>query len=153
LRQIKPPPGNSGKAPRSRRGRERCKLAAVSNRVKTMRSGAMIAISAICAMAFAAPEARAQDSTDDQPKESLSQFLARCDADATECRNELIDGFDVAADDMAFICPPDDLTEDQAADTELQWLRNAAAANGTLADGDEVDAEYTALNTLWPCGQ
>ena len=110
------------------------------------------AIIAVCVLALAAPQARAQGGADDQPKETLTHFLARCDAGDADCRADLKYGFEAAADDMGIICPPDDLAEDSAIETELQWLKNAAAANDTLAGGDEVDAEYTALNTLWPCG-
>lgn len=108
---------------------------------------------AAIAMVLAAPDVLAQDSSDDdqQPQETLTHFLSRCDAGDADCRTEILAGFDVALNQMKFICPPGDLSPDQAADQELKWLRNAAAANETLANGGELDAEYTALNTLWPC--
>ena len=105
---------------------------------------------AFCAAVLAAPGAAAQESPDNQPKETLSQFLARCDAGDADCHNGLVAGFEAAVD-LGDVCPPGNLSEDQAADTELQWLRNAAGANQMLADGDEESAEFTALNTLWPC--
>ena len=107
---------------------------------------------AICVMGLCAVQARAEDNGSDEPKETVTQFLARCDAGDATCRSDLKYGFEAAADDMGIICPPDDLSEESAVEAELAWLRNAAASNATLAGGDEVDAEYTALNTLWPCG-
>lgn len=110
-----------------------------------------IAAAAIAAC-LGAPGAFAQDGTDDsqKPKETLAQFLARCDSDSSGCRSDLGSGID-AGEYMGMTCLPDGTSEDQAIDAELTWLRNAAAANTTLANDDEENAEYTALNMLWPC--
>lgn len=106
------------------------------------------AVAAI-AMAFAAPDALAQDSNG-TPKETLSQFLSRCNTDSSGCRADLASGLD-AGEYMGMTCLPDGTSEDQAIDIELTWLRNAAAANSTMANDDEENAEYTAINMLWPC--
>lgn len=77
--------------------------------------------------------------------------LAGCGRDRQSCLEELIDGYLAAYEDMGDICPPNGLSERSAAETELRWLQNAAAYNSTLAAGDKLDAEGTALHTLWPC--
>ena len=108
------------------------------------------AIIALCAFAFAAPHAAAQNGSNSGQAETLSHFLARCDAGDPDCQTGLMSGFD-AAIDLGYICPPGNLTDEQAAATELTWLRNAAGANQTMANGEEEEAEFTALSTLWPC--
>lgn len=96
------------------------------------------------ALSFA-PAAYADDNI------ALSAWLAGCQSVRQKCLDLLASGYEASYvfDD---ICPPENLSEADAAQTELRWLENAAASNSTLAAGNESDAEWTALNTLWPCG-
>ena len=107
---------------------------------------------AIAVAAFAATLAlgvatavRADDSR------TLSAFLASCQNTRQHCLDDLTYGFEAANEDMAEICPPPGLSESDAVEKELGWMRSAAAADATLAAGPELDAEWTALHTLWPC--
>lgn len=106
---------------------------------------------AAMAMILSAPDALAQDTGDtNQPKETLAHFLSRCDAGDADCRNELHAGI-MAGEEMNMTCLPDGTSEDQAVETELTWLRNAASASTTMANDAEDNGEFTALNMLWPC--
>lgn len=110
---------------------------------------------AALAAALGMSGAFAQDSENgDQPpqQESLEAFLASCDAGDAACRKELISAFHVASDQMFIICPPPEgLTDDEIVDAELKWLHNAAASDENEAKGGEIDAEFDAVNALWPC--
>lgn len=83
---------------------------------------------------------------------ALSAWLAQCQSERQKCLDDLTFGYETAYEDMAEVCPPANLAESDAAEAELRWLQNAAAYNSTLAAGKELDAEWTALHTLWPCG-
>ena len=83
---------------------------------------------------------------------ALSAWLAPCQSDRQKCLDELTYGYRAADDPEFEVCPPANLAESDAAEAELRWLQNAAASNSTLAAGKELDAEWTALHTLWPCG-
>ncbi|MDE1939812.1 MAG: hypothetical protein KGI68_12385 [Alphaproteobacteria bacterium] len=100
---------------------------------------------AICGLLASAGIAVAQDTVD----ESLSAFVTRCRTAQAECMSDLSNGF-LAARGMKTICPPAALSADDAARREMAWLHNAAA-NAALAQGKEIDAEWKALHTLWPC--
>lgn len=99
----------------------------------------------LAATLSAVSAARAGDDT------TLSAWLAQCQSNRQKCLDELIYGYEAAYEDMGEVCPPASLTETDAAEAELRWLQNAAAYNSTLAAGKELDAEWTALHTLWPC--
>jgi len=98
------------------------------------------------AIALAAP-ATAQNSD----SQTLSAWLAGCQTNRQQCIADLRYGYEAAYEDMGEICPPQNLAESDAAEQELRWLQNAAAYNSALANGRELDAEWTALHTLWPC--
>lgn len=83
----------------------------------------------------------------------LSAWLAGCGANHAACIDDLTYGYEAAADDLAQICPPQGLDENAAAETELRWLENAAAADPGIASGKRIDAEWKALHTLWPCAK
>ena len=104
-----------------------------------------VAVLAVVAVFASGPGARA----DDNPP--LAAWLAGCRANQAGCVQSLTYGFEAANQDMAEICPPSSLSENDAAAIELRWLKHAAAANSALAQGSELDAEWTALHTLWPC--
>ena len=111
-----------------------------------MRHAVVIAALAAIVTLAALPAARAGDNP------TLAEFLASCQSDRQKCLDSLTYGFEAAYEDMGEICPPQNLAEGDAAQTELRWMQNAAAYNSALANGTELDAEWTALHTLWPCG-
>lgn len=102
---------------------------------------------AVVACGVLAGGAGAQDTVD----ESLGAFLTRCQTAQKECMSDLSNGYLAAYKGMGEICPPAYLSADAAARREMAWLHNAAAADPALARGKELDAEWTALHTLWPC--
>jgi hypothetical protein len=58
-----------------------------------------------------------------------------------------------AADDQGFVCVPKELALEHAVSQELDWLRQQAAIDAALNNGFAEDAQWTAINTLWPCKQ
>lgn len=110
-----------------------------------MRHAVVIAALAACISLAIPAAARAGDDA------TLAEFLASCQSDSQKCLESLTYGYEAAFEDMGEICPPEGLAESDAAQTELRWMQNAAAYNSALANGKELDAEWTALHTLWPC--
>jgi len=110
-----------------------------------MRHALVISLLAAAVTLALVPAARADDNA------TLSDFLASCQSDRQKCVEDLTYGYEAAYEDMGEVCPPQNLAESDAAETELRWLQNAAASNSALAAGKELDAEWTALHTLWPC--
>lgn len=105
-------------------------------------AGAAFAVTIV----LAAPAALADDN------QALSDWLAGCQTNRQSCIDDLRYGYEAAYEDMGEVCPPQNLDEGDAAEQELRWLQNAAASNSSIAGGKELDAEWTALHTLWPCG-
>ena len=81
---------------------------------------------------------------------SLGDFLMTCGRDARVCNGNLED-YLRAAKDQGFICLPEDLSLDEAASQELSWLRKEGGSDDALNRGTAEDAQWTAINTLWPC--
>ena len=85
--------------------------------------------------------------------QTLSDWLIDCRLERSACLDDLSSGYLAAHQDKGEICPPQDLPERNAVDTELRWLQNMAAYNSRLADGTKFAAEQKALHTLWPCAE
>ena len=81
---------------------------------------------------------------------TLSQFILVCNTSARSCHANLED-YLRAANDQGFICLPEDLSLDEAADQELGWLRRDGGADDALNQGTAEDAQWVAINKLWPC--
>jgi hypothetical protein len=81
---------------------------------------------------------------------SLSEFIMACGRDARVCHGNLED-YLRAAKDQGFVCLPADLSLDKAVNQELSWLRRQNAADEALSKGFAEDAQWAAINALWPC--
>ena len=81
---------------------------------------------------------------------TLSQFLLVCSSSPRTCQANLED-YLRASKDQGFICPPEDMSLSEAAYQELSWLRKEGAADDKLNQGSAEDAQWTAINKLWPC--
>lgn len=81
---------------------------------------------------------------------TLSEFLMACGRDARICHGNLED-YLRAARDQGFVCLPADLSLEKAVREELSWLRERKDADQALANGFAEDAQWTAVNALWPC--
>jgi nitroreductase len=81
---------------------------------------------------------------------TLSEFLVVCRSSPRTCHANIED-YLLAARDQGFVCLPQDLSLKDAASEELSWLRNDGAADAALKQGTAEDAQWTAINTLWPC--
>ena len=87
--------------------------------------------------AFAAPQ-------------TLSEFLDTCTGSAPACRASLGD-YIASASQNQLICKPDDVSQDRAVGDVLDWLRQAGNEKPAVAKGSVDDAEWDAVNALWPC--
>jgi len=81
---------------------------------------------------------------------TLSEFLMACGRNARICNGNLED-YLRAANDQGFICLPEGLSVEDAASQELSWLRTHHDSDATLNSGNVEDAQWTAVNALWPC--
>jgi hypothetical protein len=81
---------------------------------------------------------------------TLSQFILVCNTSSRSCHGNLED-YLRAARDQGFVCPPQDLSLEQGASQELSWLRMHHDSDPTLNNGNVEDAQWTAINALWPC--
>jgi hypothetical protein len=81
---------------------------------------------------------------------TLSEFIMACGRDARVCQGNLED-YLRASRDQGFICLPADLSLEKAARQELTWLRRQNAADEALSKGFAEDAQWSAINALWPC--
>ncbi len=81
---------------------------------------------------------------------TLSQFLLICARTPDACNVNLKD-YLRAAKDQGFICLPEDLSLEEAASQELSWLRKEGDSNDAFNQGTAEDAQWTAINALWPC--
>ena len=81
---------------------------------------------------------------------SLSEFLMACGRNERVCRLNLED-YVRAARDQGLICPPADLSLERAVNQELSWLRTQRDIDPALNDGNVEDAQWAAVNALWPC--
>jgi hypothetical protein len=81
---------------------------------------------------------------------TLSEFLMACGRDARICHGNLED-YLRAARDQGFVCLPADLSLEKAGREELTWLRKQNAADEALSKGFAEDAQWAAINALWPC--
>lgn len=111
-----------------------------------MRPAFWVSVLAAALLCVSGPAVRADNDA------TLSAWLDGCRSDRQKCLSDLTYGYEAAYEDMGEVCPPANLSEADAAEAELRWLQNAAAYNSALAAGKELDAEWTALHTLWPCG-
>ena len=110
---------------------------------------AMLCVAIFAGAMLMAVHAASAEGVDDS--ETLAAFLTRCDAGASDCIGTLKRGF-AAAVELNDACPPSGLSEDDAAQTELTWLKGAAASSPAMSNGKESDAEWNALLSLWSCG-
>ena len=85
-----------------------------------------------------------------QDTRTLSRFLASCNTDMADCRNNLHD-YTLAASTQGMICMPKDVSINEAVRQELDWLRNMAAQRDDLSSGSAEDGEWAAISTLYPC--
>ena len=81
---------------------------------------------------------------------TLADFLLLCNNSPRGCHANLEDYLQ-AAKDQGFVCLPQDLSLDDAVRAELSWLQKQGAADDKLNQGSAEDAQWTAINALWPC--
>jgi hypothetical protein len=81
---------------------------------------------------------------------TLSQFILVCNSSPRGCHTNLTD-YLRAAKDQGFVCLPEDLSVEEAASQELSWLRKDGASDDVLNQGTAEDAQWVAINKLWPC--
>ena len=83
---------------------------------------------------------------------TLSEFLLSCGSSSRICHINVEDYLQ-AARDQGLICPPPDLSVRDAASEELNWLRENVVADKALQNSNVEDAQWAAVNALWPCGK
>ena len=81
---------------------------------------------------------------------TLAQFILVCNSSPRSCHTNLTD-YLRAAKDQGFVCLPEDLSVEEAASQELSWLRKDGASDDVLNQGTAEDAQWVAINKLWPC--
>ena len=81
---------------------------------------------------------------------TLSRFLASCNSNNRDCRDNLHD-YTLAASNQGMICMPKDVSVNEAVSQELDWLRSVAAQKADLISGSAEDGEWAAISTLYPC--
>jgi len=115
----------------------------VSAKVRARTGIACLSLGVLMALAGAG-DVHAQDSR------TLSRFLASCNTDMANCRDNLHD-YTLAASTQGMICMPKDVSINEAVRQELDWLRNIAAQRDDLSTGSAEDGEWAAISTLYPC--
>jgi len=101
-------------------------------------------LAATAAFAAVAIGASAEDTR------TLSQFILVCNTSARSCHANLED-YLRAANDQGFICLPEGLSVEEAGSQELSWLRKEGGSDDALNQGTAEDAQWVAINKLWPC--
>jgi hypothetical protein len=81
---------------------------------------------------------------------TLAEFILLCHTSPRVCDANLED-YLRASRDQGFVCLPPDLSLKDAVRTELSWLQKNGAADDKLNQGSAEDAQWTAINALWPC--
>ncbi|MBU6297262.1 MAG: hypothetical protein KGJ79_02895 [Alphaproteobacteria bacterium] len=85
-------------------------------------------------------------------RQTLSQFLANCSGDQQNC-TMLTYNVIQAGKSGRYICVPRDVTLDQAAARQLDWLKQEVQNNPRFANEDLEDAQWTAAGKLWSCSR
>lgn len=83
---------------------------------------------------------------------SVSNFLNNCDGNAIACKETTLNVV-TAAKDNHYGCIPHRLSEDRAAQQELDWLRYTARGNPKYEKMDLQDVLWSGVKQLWPCRQ
>jgi hypothetical protein len=81
---------------------------------------------------------------------TLSQFILVCNSSPRTCIANLED-YLRASRDQGFVCLPEGLSLHEAAYQELSWLQKEGGADDKLNQGTAEDAQWLAINKLWPC--
>ncbi|HUO98563.1 MAG TPA: hypothetical protein VMU01_07830 [Rhizomicrobium sp.] len=81
---------------------------------------------------------------------SLSGFLDSCSSDQQGCKTFALDVVTNARDNH-YGCMPRALGLDAAADQELAWLKDKAAANPKYRKVALTDVMWDGIDELWPC--
>ena len=81
---------------------------------------------------------------------SLGDFLQRCSLDSTTCKSFAVD-IVTAAKQNHYDCIPQSLATDEAADRELDWLKDTASADPKYRSMDLTDVMWSGVDHLWPC--
>jgi hypothetical protein len=81
---------------------------------------------------------------------TLSEFLLTCSVKTLVCRGNLED-YLRAANSQGFVCLPQGLSMEKAVDQELRWLRQQHFTDPSISNSNVEDAEWAAINALWPC--
>ena len=98
---------------------------------------------ALGAALMAGVPARAADTS------SLSAFLSSCSQEAKGCRGY---AFDLITSARAnhYGCIPRDVSTDEAAAREVEWLENARS-NSKYQNMPVTDVMWDGVDALWPC--
>ena len=81
---------------------------------------------------------------------TLSELVDRCRGNAQSCQADIGD-YITSASQNHLICMPKDVSHNGAIDDMLDWLRQANSEKPAMANGSADDAEWDAVNALWPC--
>lgn len=98
-------------------------------------------LAACAAFAVAAP-------AQDLPK--LSEFLASCARDQTQC-SQKIKNYVEAAKTQKIICLPEDVSVREGSSATLSWLRSSDNITDQMRQEPFDDALYAATTKLYPC--
>jgi hypothetical protein len=85
-------------------------------------------------------------------RQSLSQFLASCSGSEQNCTMMTYNVIQ-AGKSSRYLCVPRDVTLDQAAIKQLDWLRQEVQNNPRFGNEDLEEAQWTAAGKLWSCAK
>lgn len=81
---------------------------------------------------------------------SLSAFVRSCSSDAKGCSVMTLSAIH-SARSAKYGCIPADISDDDAGDKLLYWLKSTANADPKYANEALPDLMWTGIDELWPC--
>ena len=99
---------------------------------------------AVAAVLFSAVPATATDNS------SLSAFVHSCAQDTNGCRTFTLNAI-LSARSAKYGCIPAELSNDEAAEKLLNWLKGTASANPKYEKEALSDLVWTGVDEIWPC--
>jgi hypothetical protein len=81
---------------------------------------------------------------------SIGAFAESCSSDMNGCRSIVL-GAVISARNAHYGCIPRDVSDKEATEKLLEWLRDTAAKNPKYADEPLADLMWTGVDHLWPC--
>jgi hypothetical protein len=87
-----------------------------------------------------------------QGRQTLSTFLGNCKGSEQNC---IMMTYNViqAGRSSRYICVPRNVTLEDAAAKQLDWLKQEVGNNPRFGNEDLEEAQWTAADKLWPCNK